>query len=131
MGEGTELEHGQPREQGHYGFMLTDLYLLPLLSGQSVDLTRGALSLNPRFKPPYVVPVLLMMCEGSLTAHTPPHDDGFVYTFEVAFGSLTLAPNGLSVGTCVYPEHVNLSAGQSLTWSCRESSATGHEGIIV
>ena len=26
--EGTVLEHGAPREQGHYGFMLTDLYLL-------------------------------------------------------------------------------------------------------
>ena len=28
------LELGAPREQGHYGFMLTDLFLLPLLSGQ-------------------------------------------------------------------------------------------------
>merc|ERR1712070_598480 len=49
---GTELEHGQPREQGHYAFMLTDLFLIPLLSGQYVDMLQGTLSLRPRFDPP-------------------------------------------------------------------------------
>ena len=60
--EGTELEHGCPREQGHYGFMLTDFYLLPLLTGLTVDMrnasTGARLELNPRFPPPYVLPVL-------------------------------------------------------------------------
>ena len=43
---------GAPREQGHYGFMLTDLYLLPLLSGQVVDLPSGKLALAPKYPAP-------------------------------------------------------------------------------
>ena len=61
-------EAGAPREQGHYAFMLTDLSLLPLLSGQSVDLLHGRLSLAPMYPPPYVLPVLVAGMEGSLTS---------------------------------------------------------------
>lgn len=49
------IEQGAPREQGHYmyGFMLTDLYLLPLLSGQVPDLPAGKLALAPKYPAPY------------------------------------------------------------------------------
>ena len=110
--EGTELEHGQPREQGHYGFMLTDLYLIPLLSGQTVDLSKGVLTLNPKFLPPYVLPVMISMMEGQLTAA------GTKYTLRVAFGSLTLPAGGLSVSGCKTPNALKLSAGESVTWAC-------------
>jgi hypothetical protein len=123
--EGTELEHGQPREQGHYGFMLTDLYLLPLLSGQNVDMSKGKLSLAPKFQAPYTVPVLISMCEAQLSAipssttagKTAP--SGEKYTLLVGFGSLTLPVNGLTVSDCTYPHPVQLAAGQSVTWSCQ------------
>ena len=32
------IELGAPREQGHYAFMLTDLFLIPLLSGMVEDM---------------------------------------------------------------------------------------------
>jgi hypothetical protein len=71
-------QHGCPREQGHYGFMMTDLHLLPLLSGQKVNMrahsvggastagdaaaAAGTLSLDPLnvFSPPFVLPVSLL-----------------------------------------------------------------------
>ena len=40
------IELGAPREQGHYGFMLTDLFLLPLLSGQVVDMASEGVQLR-------------------------------------------------------------------------------------
>merc|ERR1712070_510270 len=43
------IELGAPREQGHYGFMLTDTYLYPLLSGQRVNMAEGKLLLEPYF----------------------------------------------------------------------------------
>ena len=54
--QGTARERGGPREQGHYGFMLTDLYLLPLLSGMQARLHEGALAFRPIFAPPYALP---------------------------------------------------------------------------
>ena len=38
---------------GSSGFMLTDLYLLPLLSGQETDLPNGKLALAPKYPAPY------------------------------------------------------------------------------
>eukprot|EP00656_Telonema_subtile_P019767 TRINITY_DN20977_c0_g1_i1.p1 TRINITY_DN20977_c0_g1~~TRINITY_DN20977_c0_g1_i1.p1 ORF type:complete len:1000 (+),score=124.94 TRINITY_DN20977_c0_g1_i1:180-3179(+) len=112
--EGTELEHGQPREQGHYGFMLTDLFLIPLLSGQSVDMTQGKLQLDPRWKAtPYVVPVMIMGCHAALTSQSQNH-----FELKVGFGSLKLPAGGLSVGACVYSGAVALDAGQSVQWNC-------------
>eukprot|EP00662_Eupelagonemidae_sp_cell21_P019337 gene19337-4764_t len=105
--EGTELEHGCPREQGHYGFMLTDLFLYPLLSGQSVNMPNGELALSPRYKAPYTLPVLLSNCEASLTATA-----GGQYTLYVGFGHLSLRPGGLSVNGKAYAAAVDLSAGQ-------------------
>ena len=111
--EGTELEHGQPREQGHYAFMLTDLFLLPLLSGQAVNMVEGALTLAPKFDAPYCVPVLIAGCEATLAATSAGR-----FTIVVAFGELKLAPRGLVASECVYPDAVWLRGGESLEWSC-------------
>lgn len=146
--EGTELEHGQPREQGHYGFMLTDLYLIPLLSGQNVDLSKGMLALNPMYEPPYILPVMISMMEGQLTATastsapspspksaaaaaaaapaklaaTPAYASmagkQTQYTLLVAFGALSLPAGGLSVSGCKHQHAITLVAGESVTWNC-------------
>lgn len=105
------IEQGAPREQGHYGFMLTDTYLYPLLSGQRVDMAQGKLWLTPRFKPPYVVPVLLSGLEASLASRAAGS-----YTLSVAFGQLALPAGGLVVEGVAYPHAVNLTAGQSVSW---------------
>eukprot|EP00038_Savillea_parva_P009621 m.184763 g.184763 ORF g.184763 m.184763 type:complete len:1027 (+) comp16225_c0_seq1:84-3164(+) len=115
--EGTELEHGQPREQGHYGFMLTDLYLLPLLSGQSVNILEGSLTLSPRYPAPYVVPLLIMNCEATITA-AEGSGSGQSYRLEIAFGTLTLPAKGLVVSGCACPDALDLMAGDSKEWSC-------------
>ena len=58
----SPLIAGAPREQGHYSFMLTDLYLLPLLSGLRIDKAHPPahqrLELAPQFAPPFTLPVL-------------------------------------------------------------------------
>ena len=105
------IEQGAPREQGHYGFMLTDLYLYPLFSGQHVDLTAGKLTLAPKFKAPYVVPVLLSGVEGSLTS-----DQDGEYTLNIAFGKLTLPAGGLVADGIPYMQRVELAAGDSISW---------------
>eukprot|EP00966_Prymnesium_polylepis_P156971 3627146-Prymnesium_polylepis.1 len=106
------IELGAPREQGHYGFMLTDLYLLPLLSGQNVDLPHGRLSLSPKFTPPFVVPVLLAGMEGSLTSLATGS-----YELKVAFGRLKLpASPGLVVDGVPYGAALDLQMGQSVAW---------------
>ena len=111
------IELGAPREQGHYGFMLTDLFLLPLLSGQEVtmDSRDVQLRLNPMYAPPYKMPVLLLNCEGSI--HAKAHGGKTQYTLSVAFGALDLHAGGLSVAGKVYPGRVSLTAGQSISWS--------------
>lgn len=107
------IELGAPREQGHYGFMLTDLFLLPLLSGQTVDLgaTGVQLSFAPVYPPPYSLPLLVLGCEGTISAAT----NGTV-TVAVAFGRLQLHAGGLSVGGRLYAGPVKLEAGQSVSW---------------
>lgn len=61
---------------------------------------------------PYVLPVMISMMEGQLTAA------GTKYTLRVAFGSLTLPAGGLSVSGCKTPNALKLSAGESVTWAC-------------
>ena len=107
------LERGAPREQGHYAFMLTDLYLLPLLSGQSFNLPASTLSLRPRFPPPYVLPVLLAGVEASLESRAKGN-----YTLRVAFGRLRLPRRGgLIVDGTVCPLDIDLSEGEAVSWS--------------
>ena len=107
------LERGAPREQGHYAFMLTDLYLLPLLSGQAFNLPAGTLSLRPRFPPPYVLPVLLAGVEASLESRAKGS-----YTLRVAFGRLRLPRRGgLMVDGAACPLEIDLGEGESVSWS--------------
>jgi hypothetical protein len=107
------IELGAPREQGHYGFMLTDLFLLPLLGGQAVDMASAGvqLSFRPRFPPPYALPLLILAVEGSVHASV----DGS-FTVAVAFGVLDLHAGGLAVDGVVCPGPVKLTAGQSISW---------------
>jgi len=111
---GTPLEHGNPREQGHYAFMMTDLYLLPLLSGQATNLHKGVLSLKPRFQPPYVLPVLLMNCEATLEATL--NSNGIMYRLAVAFGEVSIPAGGLVVNDVPYKGAVALKAGEAIAW---------------
>ena len=110
--EGNALEHGGPREQGHYGFMLTAQYLLPLLSGQRARLQRGELALRPLFAPPYEVPVLLLGTEATIAA-----DASGRLTLAVAFGQISLPAGGLVVNGLPYPQAVSLGAGESISWT--------------
>ena len=109
--EGNSLEHGGPREQGHYAFMLTDLHLLPLLSGQRARLHEGTLAFAPVFAPPYSLPVLLLGTEGTLEA-----DAAGRLTLRVAFGALQLPAGGLSVGGRAFAGAVDLGPGDSVSW---------------
>ena len=111
------IELGAPRKQGHYGFMLTDLYLLPLLSGQFVNLADGVLSFDPLYSAPYVLPVLLAGVEGTIRSEAKG-----TYSLHVAFGSLNLPAHGLSIDGVKCDKVVSLSAGQSVEWSNQSSS---------
>ena len=98
---------------------------LPVLSGQNVDMSKGRLTLAPRFDVPYVVPVMILMCEAQLSAaaSTPTMvgaggSGGTEYTLLVGFGALALPANGLVVSGCKYPNTLNLEAGQSVKWRC-------------
>ena len=111
--EGTALEKGGPREQGHYGFMLTDLFLAPLLSGQQAALHVGRLAFRPLFAPPYALPVLLLGTEGALEA-----DASGRLTLRVAFGALSVPAGGLSVNGDVYGGGaIELGPGQAVSWT--------------
>jgi len=107
------IELGAPREQGHYGFMLTDLFLIPLLSGQIVDMASSGvqLQLNPMYPAPYTMPVLISGVEGSISATA-----GGKFTLAVAFGKLELHAGGLVVAGKPCAKAVSLEAGQSISW---------------
>lgn len=121
--EGTALEHGQPREQGHYGFMLTDLYLYMLFTGQRVNMAAGTLSLSPKFPPPYVVPVLIAGVQGSLEARETGTGKTNM-TLRIAFGTLQLPNGGFRVGDdggCglhMPSGSIRLGPDESATWTC-------------
>ena len=138
--EGTALEHGAPREQGHYGFMMTDQYLLPLLSGVRADLEItedqndvGASTVNWRllvdpvlYAPPFELPVLLAGFFGTISADAA--DQGVVaLTLTAAFGSVELPPNSLVVcGQAANTNGwVNLTAGKSFQWKQSNYSHCG------
>ena len=91
---------------------LTDLYLLPLLSGQQAALHQGRLSFRPLFAPPYALPVLLLGTEGALEA-----DAAGRLTLRVAFGAISLPAGGLSVGGVAYAGAVDLGPGDSVSWT--------------
>lgn len=104
-----------PREQGHYGFMLTDLYLYPLLSGQKADIHKGQLHIDPVFKAPYTLPILLTGCMATISATSATGSTS--YTLTVVFGELHIsAAGGLVVSGSAFPSPVHLDEGESVNW---------------
>jgi non-lysosomal glucosylceramidase len=103
--------NGQPYVTAHYGFHMTQYYLIYALSGQQTDLPAGKLSFAPVMPAPYSLPVVLYGGTGTLVATT----SGRV-TLSLAFGSLSLPAGGLSVAGVAYSGAVTLQAGQSVTW---------------
>jgi hypothetical protein len=101
---------GMPYVTSHYGFVMTDYYLLPALSGQHTDLPRGLLTFAPLYTCPFEVSVLLARVTGTLRCANSK------YTLTVHFGELTLPAGGLAVNGRAYGSAVHLTAGQAVTW---------------
>jgi non-lysosomal glucosylceramidase len=108
---GGDNNNGQPFCTSHYGFMLTDYYLMYALSGQLTNIPNGTLSFAPLYSAPYTVPWALMGKEGTLTVSASG-----TRTFALAFGTLALPAGGLSVSGVAYPGAVDLGPGQSVSW---------------
>jgi len=108
---GSDDSNGQPFCTSHYGFMLTDYYLIYALSGQQTNIPAGKLTFAPLYAPPYTLPWAFMGTEGSLAVSSAG-----VRTLTVAFGSLVLPAGGLIVSGTPYPNAVSLGAGQSVSW---------------
>jgi non-lysosomal glucosylceramidase len=109
---GDDLLRSMPYVTSHYGFVMTDYYLLPLLAGQQVDMPHGRLSFAPVYPCPFSVPLLLVNTTGIVAC-----DKNNVLSVEIAFGMLRLPAGGLSVSGRTYRDAVNLSPGQRVTWS--------------
>jgi non-lysosomal glucosylceramidase len=103
----------QPLVTSHYGFLLVDYYLVPLLSGQQAALHQGTLSFNPPFsqKCPFAYPLSLAGTVGRVSC-----DSTGVYNVSIAFGTLELPAGGLSVNGKAYPQVVSLGKGESVSW---------------
>jgi non-lysosomal glucosylceramidase len=109
----SENEVGQPFVTSHYGFFLTNFFLVSALSGQVTDLAGGSpqLSFAPLYACPFNVPLLLAGRTGTVSC-----DAAGAYTVGMAFGSLQLPAGGLSVNGRAYPHAVALAAGEAVTW---------------
>ena len=134
--QGPVLERGAPREQGHYGFMLTDLFLLPLLSGVRVDLSGTVappmLEIAPTlYPPPFTLPVLYAGVEATISAartsvggvgveqRVATGGSSVEFVLSVAFGAIELPRGALRVcGQVVNGDgEINLREGQQLRWT--------------
>ena len=112
-----EYLQGLPREQGHYGFMLTDLYLYPLLSGVMVDRAAEQLKIDPLFKPPFkALPVLIAGFIGSISAEETGTASTFSYTLSCAFGRLDLPAGGLNICGQAVADTVNIRENENFRW---------------
>jgi hypothetical protein len=96
----------------HYGFHVTQLYVVFALSGQQTNMPAGQLSFAPVLPPPYTLPVLLYGTTGTLSRSAAGN-----VTLSLAFGSLSLPAGGLCVSGSVYPSAVSISQGQSVSWA--------------
>jgi len=103
---------GMPYVTSHYGFLLTDYFLLPGLTGQQADIASGSLMFNPLYACPYALPLLLPGTTGTLTCAPGP-----AYTVTLAFGSLSLPAGGLVVSGLPCPKTVQLGQGESVAWA--------------
>jgi len=102
--------HGMPFVTSHYGFVMTDYYLLTALSGQETNIPGGSLKFNPVYGCPFNVPLLLVNTTGVVSCMNGMHK------VQISFGELSLPANGLVVNNKPYPQSVSLVAGQSVTW---------------
>lgn len=109
---GDENSNGQPWITSHYGFLLVDYYLIFALNGQQTDIPNGKLSFNPVYACPFNLPLMMLGTIGTIECTNTNQ-----YTVFIAFGSLQLPANGLSINGNSYNQPVNLINGQSVTWS--------------
>jgi non-lysosomal glucosylceramidase len=110
-GADNSTVNGLPYITSHYGFHMTQYYLIYALSGQQTNLPGGKLAFTPVVPAPYNLPVVLYGGTGTLVA-----DGAGSVTLTLAFGSLTLPAGGLTVNGVAYPGALTLAAGQSVTW---------------
>ena len=108
---GDDSVNGQPFCTSHYGFMLTDYYLIYALSNQLLDVPAGTLSFGPVYPCPMSVPFAALGREGALSC-----DAAGTFTLALAFGDLALPAGGLSANGKVYAGAVSLAGGQSVSW---------------
>ena len=108
---GSDAANGQPFCTSHYGFMLTDYYLMYALSGQQTNLPAGTLTFAPVYACPFNLPFGLVGGEGTLSC-----DAVGTHTLSLAFGTLTLPTGGLSVNGKAYDQAVDLVGGQEVSW---------------
>lgn len=106
-----EASRFMPTVTSHYGFLLVNFWLLPILAGQSTDLPSGALTFAPLLPCPMQLPLLLAGTTGTIAC-----DATNTWTLTVAFGALALPPGGLAANGRVYARAVDLNAGDSVTW---------------
>jgi len=102
--------HGMPYVTSHYGFVMTDYYLLTVFSGQETNIPGGSLKFNPVYPCPFNLPWMMVNVTGVVACQNG------VYKVSVVYGKLSLPGNGLVVNGKAYPEGVSLVAGQSVTW---------------
>jgi hypothetical protein len=102
--------HGMPYVTSHYGFVMTDYYLLTILSGQQTNIPGGSLKFNPVYGCPFNLPLLMVNTTGVVSCANG------MYKVSISFGELKLPANGLSVNGKPYTQAVSLVAGQSVTW---------------
>ena len=108
---GSDDDNGQPFCTSHYGFMLTDYYLIYALSGQQLNVPAGTLSFAPLAACPLSMPFAAMGREGTISC-----DASNKFTLALAFGSLELPAGGLSANGRAYAQAVSLVGGQSVSW---------------
>ena len=101
---------GMPFVTSHYGFVMTDYYLITVLSGQLTNIPQGSLTFSPVYPCPFNLPLLLANTTGIVSCANN------TYSVFLAFGSLSLPANGLIVNKRPYPFVVSLQGGQSISW---------------
>jgi hypothetical protein len=126
---GEENADGQPLCTSHYGFLMTDFYLVYALSGQQTNIPEGTLSFAPLYACPFSLPFGMLNVEGTVSCDATTG----AFTLAVAFGSLVLPAGGLSVNNLPYPGTVSLSGGQSVSWGGSGgggNSAAGGDAMV-
>ena len=104
--------NGQPFCTSHYGFMLTDYYILYAMSGQQLSIPAGTLTFAPLVPCPFSLPWAARGREGTLSCAPSG-----TYTLSLAFGAeLALPAGGLSVSGKAYAQALALQAGGTVSW---------------